>query len=106
MESNAPPFDWEENAPSSDKPEGQIRIYVDMVGDLFHAGHINMLKRASKIGNYLIVGLVGDEACKSYKREPILTLTERAHVIGNCKYVDAVIPNVPLVLTEEFINTQ
>ena len=43
-------------------------IYTDMCADLFHWGHVNMLKRAKGLGDKLIVGIHSDEAIKSYKR--------------------------------------
>ena len=46
------------------------RVYVDMVGDLFHIGHINMFKQARELGDYLIVGVHSDKAVESYKRTP------------------------------------
>lgn len=79
------------------------RVYVDMVADLFHAGHIEFLKQARAFGDYLIVGLDSDEVCASYKRRPILTLEERVKVVEACRFVDEVIPNVPLVLTDALI---
>lgn len=78
-------------------------VYVDMVGDLFHYGHINMLKNAKKEGNLLYVGVHSDKDVESYKRTPILTMDERISVIKECKYVDKVIPNSPLIITKEFM---
>ena len=80
------------------------RVCVDMVADLFHAGHIEFLKKAKKFGDYLIVGLDSDKDCQSYKRLPILKLEERMKAVGACKYVDKVIGNVPLRVTDEFID--
>jgi cytidyltransferase-like protein len=80
------------------------RIYVDMVADLFHAGHIEFLKQARAFGDYLIVGLDSDEDCVTYKRRPILNIEERAKAVEACRYVDEVIKNVPLVTTDEFID--
>src|SRR3989304_22586 len=80
------------------------RVYIDMVGDLFHVGHINAIKNARKFGDYLIVGVCGDEACTSYKRLPILTHEERVAAIKACRYVDEVIPNAPVAVTAEFID--
>lgn len=87
-------------APLLGKP---IRVYVDVVGDLFHAGHVQFFKQAKEYGDILIVGIHGDEACISYKREPILTLEERATSIKACRYVDEVILNSPIGITEEWI---
>lgn len=79
-------------------------IYTDMVGDLFHKGHVHLLRRASLLGDKLIVGVLDDKSVESYKRIPICNLEERVSVIEVCKYVDKVIPNAPLKITEEFIN--
>ena len=79
------------------------RVYVDIVGDLFHAGHVEFLKNAKSFGDYLIVGVLADDVVQGYKREPVLTLEERAKVIEACKYVDQVIVAPPLRLTEEMV---
>lgn len=81
-------------------------VYVDMVADMFHAGHVNMLKRAHEAGDYLVVGLMSDEDTASYKRKPICTLAERAKVVEACKYVDKVIPGSPLRITDELIDNE
>ena len=80
------------------------RIYVDIVGDLFHLGHVSLFKKARGLGDYLIVGVHSDEDVAFYKRRPVLSLEERSKVIKSCRYVDEVIENAPLVITEEFIN--
>lgn len=43
-----------------------MNIYVDMVGDLFHINHVNLLKEVSSYGNNLIVGVHSDEDVKKY----------------------------------------
>ncbi len=80
-----------------------VRVYVDMVADLFHGGHINFLRQARAFGDYLIVGLCSDQDVLSYKRLPILTLEERAALLKECKLVDQVIAPCPLIITEQFI---
>ena len=47
------------------------KVYVGMSADILHKGHINLLNEASKYGT-VTVGLLNDEAIKSYKREPII----------------------------------
>jgi cytidyltransferase-like protein len=37
------------------------RVYVDMVADLFHYGHVNFLKQARQFGDYLLVGIHSDK---------------------------------------------
>jgi glycerol-3-phosphate cytidylyltransferase-like family protein len=51
----------------------------------------------------LIVGLHSDAVIASYKRVPILTLEERVAAVQACRYVDEVIPDAPLKITEEWI---
>lgn len=81
----------------------QTRVYVDVVGDLFHAGHVQFFQKAKAHGDYLIVGIHGDEACVDYKRQPILTVEERRIAIEACRFVDEVILNSPIGITEEWI---
>jgi len=81
----------------------KVRVYVDMVGDLFHYGHVKMLKQAKSMGDELIVGINSDKDVASYKRVPYLTMKERMKSAKGCRYVDEVIGNVPLKVTKEFI---
>lgn len=78
-------------------------IYVDMVGDLFHINHINLFKKALNYGNNLIVGVHSDKDVESYKCKPILTMEERIAIIESCKYVNKVIPNAPLIITNDYL---
>ncbi|WP_342823890.1 adenylyltransferase/cytidyltransferase family protein [Candidatus Lucifugimonas marina] len=79
------------------------RVYVDMVADLFHYGHVNFLRQASSHGEFLLVGIHADETVESYKRRPILSMEERIASVEGCKYVDEVVPNAPLEITREWI---
>ncbi|MEH2081152.1 MAG: adenylyltransferase/cytidyltransferase family protein [Nostoc sp.] len=81
-----------------------IRIYVDMVADLFHAGHVKFLKQAKCLGHELLVGIHSDETVAGYKRQPIMSMAERIAVVESCRYVDEVIPNAPLNVTLEYLN--
>jgi cytidyltransferase-like protein len=81
-----------------------IRIYVDMVADLFHAGHANFLKQARALGDQLIVGIHSDETVAGYKRQPLMSMAERIAVVESCRYVDEVIPNAPLNVTLDYLN--
>lgn len=47
-----------------------------MVGDLFHAGHVSLLREARRHGDWLVVGVLSDDTAASYKRRPIMTLAE------------------------------
>lgn len=79
------------------------RVYVDMVGDLFHAGHVELLRAARTHGDYLIVGVLSDETAAGYKRPPIMTLAERVAVVEACRYVDEVIADAPFRIDEAFL---
>ena len=71
----------------------KIMGYTTGVFDMFHIGHLNILKRAKEQCDYLIVGVSTDELCKSYKKkEPIIPYEERKAIIEAIKYVDEVVP--------------
>lgn len=63
-------------------------VYVIGVFDLFHRGHVELLRRAKSLGDKLIVAINGDEMVASYKRRPYLNQEDRLAVIQACKYVD------------------
>ncbi len=79
------------------------RVYVDVVADLFHVGHINLFKKARELGDYLIVGVHSDKAVESYKRKPIIAEQQRYEMVKYCRLVDEVIEAAPLTITEDFI---
>lgn len=61
--------------------------------DLFHAGHILMLKEAKELCDYLIVGLQVDPSVdRPEKNSPVQTVFERFTQLSACKYVDEIIP--------------
>ena len=74
-----------------------------MVADLFHHGHVDFLRRARLLGDYLVVGLLTNERVASYKREPVLTWKERKTVVESCKYVDEVWPHSIDGINSEFM---
>jgi cytidyltransferase-like protein len=79
------------------------RVYADMVADLFHYGHVEFLRRARDLGDVLVVGIHSDATVESYKRAPLTTMQERVRVVEGCRYVDEVISDAPLAVTEEWI---
>lgn len=67
--------------------------YTTGVFDMFHVGHLNILKRAKDLCDYLIVGVSTDELVQSYKHKiPIIPYEERKIIVEACRYVDKVIP--------------
>ena len=81
------------------------RVYVDMVADLFHYGHVEFLKKARALGDYLLVGIHSDDVVAFYKKgRPILTMEERINSVAGCRYVDEVVPNAPLTVDRSWID--
>ena len=79
------------------------RVYVDMVADLFHYGHVEFLRQARALGDYLLVGVHDDDAVIEHKRKPIMTMEERVACVAGCRYVDEVLPNAPWITSREWI---
>lgn len=66
--------------------------YTTGVFDLFHIGHLNILKNAKEQCEYLIVGVSTDELVKEYKHKtPIIPYEERVAIVESIKYVDQVV---------------
>ena len=67
--------------------------YTTGVFDMFHIGHLNILKRAKEQCDFLIVGVSTDDLVQSYKNKtPIIPYDERAAIVEAIKYVDKVVP--------------
>ena len=60
--------------------------------DLFHIGHLELLRRAKELGDYLIVGVSNDEFNDLKGKECIYPYKERFEIVNAIKYVDKVIP--------------
>jgi phosphoenolpyruvate phosphomutase len=65
-------------------------IYAGMAADLIHYGHINLIIKARKYGS-LIIGILSDEAVKSYKRDPVFNYKQRKLIFKNIKGVSKVV---------------
>lgn len=66
------------------------KVYVAMSADIIHVGHVNLLTKASKLGE-LYVGVLTDEAIAEYKRFPLMPLDQRMDIIGSLKGVSQVL---------------
>ncbi|KAI7888045.1 uncharacterized protein EV154DRAFT_519064, partial [Mucor mucedo] len=87
------------------KPSDKV-VYVDGTFDLFHVGHIEFLKRAKALGDFLIVGVHDDQTVNAIKGSnyPLMNLHERALSVLACRYVDEVVIGAPYSVTEELLS--
>ena len=71
--------------------------------DLFHIGHLNILKRAKEQGDYLIVGVSSDELNKKKGKVSVIPLNDRIDIVKSIKYVDEVFIEHCLELKDQYI---
>lgn len=83
-------------------PRDKTIVYAAGVWDVFHIGHVNLLKAAKVLGDVLIVGVSTDDLVLKYKkRRPLMDYSERTAIIGACRYVDVVVPQETLDKDEQ-----
>jgi len=80
-------------------------VYADGAFDLFHVGHIETLRQAKKMGDYLIVGVHDDHVVNLIKggNMPIMNLHERVLSVLACRYVNEVVIGAPWQITKELL---
>ncbi|ETV85816.1 hypothetical protein H257_02379 [Aphanomyces astaci] len=80
-------------------------VYVDGAWDMFHPGHVDILKLAKSQGDYLIVGVHNDGVVNKHRglNYPIMNLHERVLSVLGCRYVDDVLIDAPWEITKEMI---
>ena len=66
--------------------------YTSGVFDLFHVGHLNLLKNAKGMCDYLVVGVTIDELVQYKNKSAVIPFEERIEIVRNIKYVDAAVP--------------
>lgn len=74
--------------------ENRVQIgYLSGTFDLFHVGHLNLIRRAKQHCDYLIVGVHPDASHKG--KETFIPFEERKQIVGACRYVDRVVDSCP-----------
>ena len=71
--------------------------------DLFHIGHINLLKRAKQFGDYLIVGVSSDKCNNEKNKRSVIPEKQRLEIVKSCKYVDQVFLEDSLTEKKKYI---
>ena len=66
--------------------------YTTGVYDLFHIGHLNLLKNAKGMCDKLIVGVTVDELVTYKGKHAIIPFDDRIEIVRSCKYVDSAVP--------------
>ena len=66
--------------------------YTTGVYDLFHIGHLNLLKNAKVMCDKLVVGVTIDELVAYKGKKALIPFEDRIEVVRSCKYVDAAVP--------------
>ena len=77
------------------KAKGKSKMvigYTTGVYDLFHIGHLNMLKNAKGMCDKLVVGVTVDELVSYKGKQAIIPFEERIEIVRACRYVDAAVP--------------
>ena len=71
--------------------------YTTGVYDVFHIGHLNILRRAKEQCEHLIVGVTTDELCHQRKNKyPIISQADRMEIVKAIRYVDEVVPQADM----------
>ena len=77
--------------------------YTTGVFDMFHIGHLNILRRAKEQCEYLIVGVSTDEVVQNYKNKtPIIPFEQRIAIVEAIRYVDKVVPQTSMNKMEAY----
>jgi D-beta-D-heptose 7-phosphate kinase/D-beta-D-heptose 1-phosphate adenosyltransferase len=79
---------------NSQRMQGSRIVFTHGAFDLFHVGHLELLKHSRKLGDMLIVGVESDERIAQYKNpyRPVIKHSERMKILQHLNFVDFVLP--------------
>jgi cytidyltransferase-like protein len=83
--------------------QDSVTVYVDGVWDLFHQGHVELLRKVHNLYDEVVVGCTSDDVAEQYKRRPIVCFKDRVKVLEACRYVDRVV-EAPLYHAAAFLD--
>lgn len=73
--------------------DGKIMVFTPGTWDMFHIGHLNIIKSAKALGDLLVVGIKTDELVYEDKgHHPLMSYADRVAVLEACRYVDLIVP--------------
>lgn len=81
-----------EQTRENDNQHELIIGYTTGVYDLFHIGHLNLLKNAKGMCDRLVVGVTVDELVAYKGKQAMIPFEDRIEIVRSCKYVDAAVP--------------
>ena len=70
--------------------------YTAGVFDLFHIGHVNILRNAKSLCDKLIVGVTSDTLVSYKGKKSVIPFKERIEIVSSCKYVDLAVPQLDM----------
>lgn len=80
-------------------------VYTSGTFDLFHIGHLNILRKSKALGDFLVVGVSTDELVASYKKaKPVIKYEDRAEIIRHISFVNQVIKQEALFDYHSMLN--
>ena len=82
-------------------------VYIDGAFDMFHVGHVAVLREAKALGDFLIVGVHTDFDVNRTKGSnyPIMNLHERVLCVLSCRYVDEVVIGAPYSVSQDMVDS-
>jgi len=80
-------------------------VYIDGAWDMFHSGHIDTLRRARELGDFLLVGVHHDAVVNQIQKDnfPVMNMQERVLSVLGCQYVDDVLLDAPWAVTRTML---